>query len=140
VKPRHAAALALVIFCALTAFVGCLAPVEIDYDADPSLHTAGWKCPDPDRMNRVVTHSNPPALVPGALFSKSCMDQVVADRELARGCVPEASPTPTPTPLNPNNRAAAEPAHRRVSVVGVNSAMSPGKVGPPLDAFAGRCG
>lgn len=29
---------------------------------------------------------------------------------------------------------------RRVSVVGVNSAMSPRKVGPPLDAFAGRCG
>jgi hypothetical protein len=78
-KPRHAAALALLIFCALTAFVGCLSPFEVDYDADPSLHTAGWKCPDPDKMDRVVTHSNPPcSWVPGGVLTKSCTDQVVA--------------------------------------------------------------
>jgi hypothetical protein len=94
-KPHHAVALALValIFCA-----GCEA-VSVYYYPDPSLHVAGWKCPDPDKMSHLVTFADPAcAWVPGEIFTKSCEDKRVAAAEQARGCVPDASPTAASTP------------------------------------------
>jgi hypothetical protein len=96
---RHAAALALLGFFALTSITGCAPPISMDYYSDPSLHLAGWKCPDPDKMSHLVTHSNPPcSWVPGGLLFKSCMDETVAGSETARGCVAESSATPASVP------------------------------------------
>jgi hypothetical protein len=96
---RHAAALALVGFLALTSITGCAPPISMDYYSDPSLHLAGWKCPEPDKMSHLVTHSNPPcASLPGGLFFKSCMDETIAGSETARGCVAESSATPASVP------------------------------------------
>ena len=90
-NPRHVAAL---VFMVLVFFAGCF----VAYEPDPSIHVAGWKCPDPDKMSHLVTYKVPACgWLPGAIFFKTCFDKTVVAVEEARGCVPEASPTPTAT-------------------------------------------
>jgi hypothetical protein len=99
---RHAAALTLVGFFTAIAANGCLFlyPVGVEYhpNPDPSLHVAGWKCPDPDKMPRIVTYATPPcSWIPGAvLVSNSCLDRLQVKRDTALGCV-ASSPIATPT-------------------------------------------
>lgn len=92
-KPRHAAALALVL-AMVVVIVGCW---DVTYFPDPSVYTAGWKCPDPD--SHWVAHKIPLcASIPGGVLVKSCFQKTLANVREARGCVAEPSPTPTPTP------------------------------------------
>ena len=107
-NPRHAAALALVSLLTLALIEGCTFPYGLGiYYPDPSIHLAGWKCPDADKMSHVVGYWIPPCawILNGALF-ESCKDKEIANLNEARGCVPEpgptvtATPTPTATPTN----------------------------------------
>ena len=98
-KPRRAAALALVGFFAFIVMTGCLGPVSVDYYSDPRRSVPGWKCPPPDEMSHVVVRTTPPcAWIPGGIYFWSCSDADFAAAAEARGCVPEPSPTPTSTP------------------------------------------
>lgn len=67
-KPRHAAALAFIVLV----FLGGCALV---YYPDPSIHIAGWKCPEPDKMNHFVAYEDPPcAWIPGGVLRTGVAD------------------------------------------------------------------
>src|SRR6266404_3427763 len=100
-KPRHAAALALVGSCAMSVMIGCLPPWQFTYYPDKSAHTAGYKCPPPEEMSHFVASKTAPCTwIPGEMFVASCWDEELAALNEARGCVPEPSPTPTATPTS----------------------------------------
>src|SRR5215469_3253018 len=109
-KSRRAAVFVLIGFLVPAAIVGCLTPVTMDYFPDPGLHAAGWKCPDPDQMPHVIAYANPPcSWIPFGTLFKSCVDEVEARREIARGCVVEPSPTPTSTPTPSQDTSSPKP-------------------------------
>ena len=88
-KPRHAAALALVFVLA-----GCVLPVAPTISSDPDAPTPGWKCPK-EGLNPIGLVALPPcAWFNLEIFSDSCRQQATNSFYKQKGCVPDSTTVP----------------------------------------------